>query len=134
MATALSNIRIALDTKLNGISGKPYIQFENMKDYTPNLGTKYWEAYFRPARTERQTFDGLKKYEGFYQVDINVPLNQGAKILLADSELIYAAFNEQSLTQGSSKIRIQSVTSGRSNRDENWFSGFMEIWYVCYDY
>ncbi len=129
------DIEAALQSKLNTVVNKPKIQWENDDSYKPVIGTKYWRATNIPAQSELITTGALQKHQGFYQVDVFVPVNKGLAVLMTDLDNIYTAFNSTlSLLAGESRIDILQVGKGRVVREDSWCHGFIQINYMCYSH
>lgn len=133
--TAYLDIEVAFQTKLNGISGKPDIDYEGTKPYIPVLGTRYWRTTHFPANTRQVTADGLREHTGFYQVDIFAPSGKGLKVILNDMDSIASAYDTStSITGNSQKVSIQGVTRTRVIQDDAWLFGSVKIQYLAYSY
>ena len=134
--TAYFDIESALQTALNSISGKPYIDFEASPVYTPTVGTKWWRTTHIPTLTEQVTADGLRKHTGIYKVDVIIPhKGKGLKIMLNDLDTIAGVFDTvTSLVSNNTKVQIDGVTRGQISREDSWLYGFVKILYTCYSY
>ena len=125
----------ALQTKLNSIAGHPTIHWENDDAFERVSETRYWRPTNLPIRAELATTGALQKHQGIYQVDVFVDAETGVGQLMQDLDLIYEAYNTtQYLQQGNTKVNILSVGRGRAERDQAWFKGFIEVYYMCYSH
>jgi hypothetical protein len=133
--TTFFDIESAMQTKLNTISGKPYIDFENAKPYTPTIGTRFWRTNNIAGNTTQVTADALRFHTGIYQVDIIVPSGKGMAIILQDMDKIASAFDVvASVVINNTKIHITGVSRSRVTREDSWLYGFVKIAYNCYSY
>jgi len=82
MSTTFFDVEVIFQTALDGISGKPGIDFEGQKPYQPQLGTRYWRTNHQPSVSTQVTADGIKQHTGVYQVDIICPTNKGLKKIM----------------------------------------------------
>lgn len=128
---AFTNIQTALDTRLNSLSGAPTIIWHNTKAQPVN-GSAWMQPHLMPATTALDTLAGLQLHKGIYQIDIFVPLQTGLATLLAYMDSLLSHFKGQSLTSGSDVIHIQAVGVGATERQEAWYRGYVEIYYICY--
>lgn len=125
----------ALQKRLDSIAGHPTIHWENDDLYEPIAETRYWRPTNLPIRSELATAGALQKHQGIYQVDVFVEAEQGIGQLMTDLDLIYEAFNTtESLVVNETKVNILSVGRGKAERDESWFKGYIEIYYMCYSH
>ena len=135
MATVFTDIEKCFQKKLDSISGKPKVSWENDAEYKPVLGTRYWRPTNIPTRGELVTTGMLQKHMGLYQVDVFVPTQKGVGQLMSDLDAIYTAFNTvNSLTEGTTRVDILNIGRGRVERDASWCRGFIEIYYMCYSH
>ncbi len=131
----LADVEIALQTNLNSISGHPKIHFDNEQDYTRIQGTRYWRPTNFPVRSEMMDLEGLTKIQGIYQVDVFVEPKKGLITLMSDLDAIYEAFNPNiTLTANATKVYISERTRGRTQIEQSWLRGWIEINYYCYAY
>lgn len=129
----LLNIRTALESRLNTMVGLPEVVWPNTKvDDMPVKGTAYFRVHHIPADTVLVELNGKDKYQGFMQISIRVPLNQGAATLIDYMDDIKNHFNKQTLTAGGDTIFVREVIPGPDNREEAWHSGYVQINYICY--
>ena len=127
------NMEIALGSKLDTISGKPAIHWENGQVYIPVVGTRFWRPTNLPAGSQLMTASAVQKHIGIYQVDVFVPVEKGLSVLMADLDSIYSAYNTVlSLAGGSHNVDILGVGRGRVTREDAWLRGFISIEYMCY--
>lgn len=134
--SAFFDIEVAFQSKLSGISGAPFIEYENTKPYTPTIGTKFWRTNHLPGPTVQVTADALREHTGIYQVDVIVPPGKGLNDLLTDLDKIAGAFDTTTqLNYNNTKVQIQGVSRGRVSQEDNgWTFGFVKISYVCRSY
>lgn len=133
--TAFFDIEAAFQTTLNGISGKPTIDWEGFKPYIPTLGTRYWRTTNIPTTTEQITTGALRQHKGFYQVDVFCPLGKGVKQAMNDMDLIAGTFDTTtSLNSNNTKVQILGVSRTRVLQDDSWLVGSVKINYICYSY
>ena len=124
----LSNIQIALDSRLNTLSGLPDVAWPNVK-YTPDKGTIYIRPTLLPAESTSATFAGKDRHSGIYQIDIFAPLDEGLKPMYDLADAIRDHFHKQTLTAGGDTIYIDVGNLANYSRDDSWFIGIVEINY-----
>lgn len=73
-----SQIRAALETKLNSITDIPVISWEN-EDFSPTTGVAYIKTKYLPTRQDPAYLGPLPqlRYEGVFRVDCIVPFGGG---------------------------------------------------------
>ncbi len=129
------NMEAALQKKLDSIAGHPKIQWENDDSYQPAAEVRFWRPTNLPIRAELATAGALQKHQGIYQVDVFVECEQGIGQLMQDLDQIYETFNTtSSLVFNDTSVNILSIGRGRAEREESWFKGFIEIYYMCYSH
>lgn len=78
MASIYDDIRAALETKLNSVSGVPSISWENLQ-FSPTTGQSYVKPRLLPTRRE-PAVRGLNPqmyYQGVFRVECYVPEGNG---------------------------------------------------------
>jgi hypothetical protein len=131
--STLFDIEVALQTQLDNIVGHPDIAWENDETYNPILGQRYWRPTLIPARGSLASFQGLQQYQGLLQVDVFVPLNTGKKQLIEDLDLISQQFLAgSSIYSGDIRLDILDRQPGQAMREQSWYRGYIEIYYMCY--
>ena len=129
------DIAAALDSRLNSMSGKPPIAWEN-KAYEPTMGTLYARPTLIPGDTVQATLgdSGTDMNIGIYQIDIfaEAGTGKGAAITMADT--IANHFKRGTdLTYNSRTVRIKSVSRQAGiNNPDGWYQLPIEIIYVSY--
>lgn len=127
----LSNIHIALDSRLNTLMDKPAIAWPNT-DYKPIVGTPFMRPTLLPAASSRYTLNNGDKHQGIYQVDIFVPLDKGLQTLLDYTDALRDHFRDQTLTAGGGdKIYITVVSIANYSRVDSWMQGIVEVNYMA---
>lgn len=117
------DIQAALDTKLNTISPKPPIAWEN-KTYNPVKGTLYIRPTNLPGDTVQAGLgdSGEDSTIGVYQVDVFAPGGKGKKAAVDQADTIADLFKRGSdLTYNGRTVRIQSVSRGSARNDSGWY-------------
>lgn len=128
-----ANIQIALDTRLSQLeSNILQIAWPNV-NYNPTVTQIFLRPSLIPGSTELYTLANQHKYIGIYQIDIYVPLNRGTHTLNDYADQILDLFNaDKTLVANGTTVFIQAITPLRMQREENHFSGGIEISYICY--
>lgn len=136
MSDELKNIRIALESKLNGITPAISTAWENVA-FTPVAGTAYQACFTLRAEPDNATMgDGYYRERGIFQINLFYPVGAGPATAEARAELIRAAFKRgTTLTSGSVKViveRTPEVGHGRADGDRwmipvkvRWFAGIL---------
>lgn len=120
MSTHFTDIYGALRTRLNGITGRPPIAWENI-NYTPSANTLYLRPTLIPAPTFQASLgdDGLDLNNGIFQVDVVIPDNLGRSTW---PDTIADSFKRGTvLTQNSVDVRIISASLLTGLKDSNFF-------------
>lgn len=78
MASIYDNIRAALETKLNSVSGIPSIGWENLQ-FSPTTGQPYVKPRLLPTRREPAVrgINPQMYYQGVFRVECYVPEGNG---------------------------------------------------------
>lgn len=126
----LSNIEIALGSRLNTLSGLPDVAWPNTY-YKPSKGTTWIRPTLLSASGSSNTFGGKDRQLGVYQIDIFIPLDTGLKTMYDLADSIKDHFDKQILTEGGNKIYIDVISFTNYERSESWFMGSVEINYFC---
>lgn len=127
-----TDIEAALNTKLNTLAGHPPIAWPNMR-FEPTNNETYLRPTLLPAQTELNTIAGQQLHKGIYQVDVCVPLKTGIASLTSWLDAIDSLFARgTTLTANSNSVLIQNVGMGRTERQDAWYVGYIEIYYLCY--
>lgn len=138
-STVISDIRAAFEVALSSIPLNIEIAWENVEYDMKNLPID--KEYLRPSllysRGEVLTIDAgrpIRMYQGFYQIDIYIPLGRGMDRLNNISNAITNLFADTSrLEFNSTVVFIRPITPGLVRSDNARLSTFMEIGFVCYD-
>ncbi len=133
----LFDLQVGLESRLNEISNKPYVQWENDQTYKPTIGTRFWRTTVLPNRTEGASIDpqGAQRHTGIFQVDVFVPLNEGLADCMQDLDQIFDKYPiSDTIIVGNTRINITSVGRGRVEREKSWLHGFIEVQYKMYSY
>jgi hypothetical protein len=129
---SINNIQIALNTKLNGVSGLPHLVLPNT-DYTPVNGTKYVRATLLPAERALETLNDINPHEGIYQIDLYYPLKKGTSALWIMADTIKAAFDaDKRLVANSQNVFVQSVNISQAVREEGFWKCYVAVNYLSY--
>jgi hypothetical protein len=119
MAVIYKKIRIALENKLNSISGIPPIAWENV-DYVRTSGTSFIEPMMMPTLREpaHRGLNPQMYYRGVFRINIYTPRSQGASAGETIAETIISNFeattdiiteeNDSLLTQDDDLLLLQS--------------------------
>jgi hypothetical protein len=124
----LANIQIALDSRLNTLTGLPDVAWSNT-NYKPSKGTTWLRPTLLPAASTSATFAGKDRHQGIYQVDIFVSKDNGLKPMYDLADAIRSHFHKQTLTESDDKVYIDVVSLANYDRVESWFMGSVEINY-----
>jgi hypothetical protein len=128
----LTNIELALHTRLATLSGSPSIEWPNTH-FNPTENTLFLRPTILPSDTSLSTLAGVEEHKGIYQVDVFVPLEKGVSALHTLLDGIDSLFKgNKTLTAGGDTIFIQAVSRGRTERQESWYVGFVEVNYLSY--
>ena len=115
-----TNIQIALDTKLNTISGSPSIAWPNT-EFTPTHGTLYLEPIILPIVSSLETLNDYQRYSGIYQINVSVPLEKGtATVNLWTDRIVDLFIGDRRLVSGADTVLIQNTDRGPTQRDINF--------------
>ena len=126
------NIEIALQTQLSQAVTVP-IYYPNMEQ-APQLAASYVRPTLLPAANELYTLNNQKRFKGIYQVDIYVPLNIGFRTAYQIADAIKTSFEgNRILNANGQNVLIQAVSMGKSQRQDAWFTTFVEINYLSYN-
>lgn len=126
-----TNIQAALNTRLNSLAGAPTIIWPNTK-VQPVIASSWMRPTLLPATTTLHNLDGVQHHKGLYQIDIFVPAQNGLATLTSYMDSAVSHFKNQSLVAGADTVHVQAVSMGASERQDSWFRGFVEIYYICY--
>ena len=131
-----TNTQIALETKLNTITGSPSIAWPNT-EFTPVHGTMYLEPLFLPMAMDLETLNGNHRYAGIYQINVSVPVEKGSITLNLWLDRINDLFlGEKSLTANGDTVFIQNIERGPTNRNEDdeveYFRTSLDINFLVY--
>ena len=112
-----TNLQVALETKLNTISGSPSIAWPNT-EFTPTHGTLYLEPMLLPIAFNLETLNEDHRYTGIYQINVSVPVEKGTATLNLWLDRIHDLFlGEKRLTAGGDTVFIQNIERGPTQRD-----------------
>ena len=131
-----TNIQIALDTKLNTISGSPSIAWPNT-EFTPTHGTLYLEPITLPIVSSLETLNDYQRYSGIYQINVSVPLEKGtATVNLWADRIIDLFIGDRRLVGGADTILIQNIDRGPTQRntddDVEYYRTNIDINFIVY--
>ncbi len=126
-----TNIEAALHTRLATLSGSPPVQWPNTR-YQPVENTTYLRPTILPAATSLETLAGMEQHVGIYQVDVYVPLEKGVSALDTLLDSIQSLFKSSKTLTATDVVFVQAVSRSPAVRDEAWYTGFVEINYICY--
>ena len=120
---SLSNIRIALETALNGMAPALATSWENVP-FTPATGTEYQQAFLLPSEPDNPELSGGYRDQGIFQINLRYPLQTGAKAAQDRAELIQGTFKRgNSYAAGGITVNITRtphIGSGVAV-DDRWF-------------
>ena len=132
---SFKNIQLALDTRLNELTGGLPIAWENV-NYTPVAG----RAWLRPTliNSDSQTIcmgDGNQSNPGIYRVDAFYPVGNGSGLVLEKLDQIFEHFKSQPiLLAGTTTVWIRNVSVlPRVVEETSWFMGSVNINFASYD-
>ncbi len=126
-----TNIEVALHTRLATLSASPPVQWPNTR-YQPIENTIYLRPTVLPASTTLNTLAGMEHHIGIYQVDVFVPLEKGISTLDSWLDAIQSLFKSNKTLTATDVVFVQAVSRSPAVRDEAWYTGFVEINYICY--
>lgn len=127
------DIREALDSKLNGLSGLPSIFFENApsESSTPTayLSTRLFFTSRRPAVRGPNP---QHRYEGIYRIIVCVPSRSGTGLALRYAETLTTAFDGSTDIVGATKTVSVDFTELASSfeQDPYWCLPVDVNWYI----
>lgn len=133
MSAIYDDIREALDSELNGLSGLPSIFFENApsEQSTPTayLTTR---TFFTSRRPAVRGPNPQNRYEGIYRITICVPKRSGTGQALRYAETLTTAFDGSSDIVGSNKtVSIDFTELATSYEEEPYWCLPVDVnWYV----
>ncbi len=126
-----SNIEIALNTRLATLSGLPAVAWPNI-EFKPVENTLFLRPTMLPVGSKLHQLNGLERHEGIYQVDIYAPLEKGVLVVNNLLDSIKSLFSSNKTLVATDTIFIQEVGVGKTQRQESWYVGMVEIHYLCY--
>lgn len=126
-----TNIEAALHTRLATLSASPPVAWPNVK-YIPVENTTFIRPTVLHSDTNLNTLAGKSEYKGIYQVDVYVPLEKGVSALNTLLDSIEDLFSSNKTLTATNVIFIQAVGRGRAERQESWFTSFIEVNFICY--
>jgi len=113
--TIYTDIRAALAARLNALTGKPAVAWENVQ-YTPVLGTPYLAPFLMMGEPSVATIgtDGTNQEVGIYQITLaNYPTNAGTGAILAMAGSIKYWFKRGTiLSHNGVNVRIRKCFIG----------------------
>ncbi len=127
----LTNIELALHTRLATLGSSPPVAWPNVA-YTPTQNTTFIRPTLLPAQTRLETLAGQQVHSGIYQIDIYVPLEKGVSVLNTWLDAVETLFSSSKTLTATDRIFIQATGRGRTERQDAWYTGFVEIQYICY--
>ncbi len=126
-----TNIEAALHTRLATLSGSPAVAWPNVH-YQPTENTTFLRPTILPAATVLNTLAGMEEHKGIYQVDVYVPAEKGVSALNTLLDSIQSLFKSNKTITATDVVFVQAVSRSPAVRDEAWFTGFVEVNYICY--
>lgn len=131
MSTHFTDIAGALRARLNSLTSRPPVAWENI-NYTPSSTTLFLRPTMIPAPTTQASLgdDGKDLHEGIFQVDVFIPDNQGRTTW---PDAIADHFKRGTvLTQNSVDVRIRNVSIGVGAKDANFYIVPVSITYQAF--
>jgi hypothetical protein len=126
------DIQTALDSRLYQLPNAPQIAWPNTK-YVPQNTTTYLRPTLLPANSTLYTLNNEDGHSGIYQIDIYVQADKGTNQLLTLADNIRDHFNSQkSLSKNDNVIHIQEISIGVPQREDQWYSCFVAVNYICF--
>jgi hypothetical protein len=118
----------------NNFSDASEVVWENTS-YTPDLTTPWFEEFFLPndSRQASLGLTGEQEDFGLYQINVNIPINQGT--FLSDTyidELSQLFKIGTILEKDGEKIYIENSTAAQGIPEENWYVVPFTISWSCY--
>ncbi len=126
-----TNIEAALHTRLATLSASPPVAWPNIK-YIPVESTTFLRPTVLHSDTSLNTLSGKSEYKGIYQVDVYVPPEKGVSALNTLLDSIEDLFSSNKTLTATNIIFIQAVNRGRAERQESWFTSFIEVNFICF--
>ena len=122
MADHYRDISAALSTALNTLATSLAINvaWEN-SNYEPTVNESYLRETLLPAEGAFYTLDSQGENLGIYQIDVIAPTNQGKGAAIALADDIADAFEDSTLTYGSTTVYTRAVSRAVGRRDGNWY-------------
>jgi hypothetical protein len=121
--TVFADISAGLDRRLNTMTGKPPIAWENKK-FAPTQGTLYARPTIIPADTEQWSLgqNGQDLSTGIYQVDVIAPAGKGKKAAYAMADTIADRFKRGTdIVENSRTISIINASRAAGFNDGDRF-------------
>ncbi len=126
-----TNIEAALHTRLATLTSSPPVAWPNVA-YRPTENTTFIRPTVLHSDTNLNTLAGMQEYRGIYQVDVYVPLEKGVSVLNTWLDSIEDLFSSSKTLTATDIVFVQAVGRGRAERQESWFTSFVEINFICY--
>lgn len=129
------DISAALDGRLNTMTGKPAVSWENVS-YTPVNGTLYIRPTLLAGDTNQASLgdSGTDQNIGIYQLDVFAPAGtgKGAAIVMADT--IANQFKRGTvLTYSGVTVRVKNASRQAAiNNADGWYQVPVVVTYISY--
>jgi hypothetical protein len=121
------NINSILNEKLrdfaNDNGGYP-IAWEDVQ-YDPTYGTIYLEQYYLPAQPE--SYINGDREQGIYQVNVNVPLDDGRGVALGIVDAIRSYFGRVIVGESAGRVGIIQSYLSVPQRDDSWYTEILNF-------
>jgi hypothetical protein len=130
--TLFTDISAALNSRLATLASPPPIDWPNT-DYIPIEGITFIRPRLLPSSGALFTIAGSYLNAGIYQISIFCPINTGTQNctnLLNQLQQLYSV--NKTLVSNNTTVYIQDIIEGKSQRENAWYSGYIEIHYICY--
>ena len=133
MSVIYDDIREALDSKLNGLSGLPDVFFQNApgepETPTPYITTRMFFTSRRPAT---RGANPQHRYEGIYRIIICIPERSGTGLALRYAETLTSAFDGSTNVVGATKtVSVDFTELANSFGQEPYWCLPVDVnWYI----
>lgn len=134
MSDVYKDLEIGLQRVLNNIVGKPFIDWEGEKPYTPQNGVLFWRTTNIPGTAQFLTADIGREFPGIFRVEVFVPRDKGLKALIDNLTLIDNAYIAAGIINiNDTKIFIKAPFRGNTDHEPHFLHGSVKVPYIGYN-
>lgn len=114
-----TDIRAALETALNGMSGALSTAWENAT-FIPVVGTAYQRVTINLAEPENEAYGAGYRENGYMQIDLCYPTKAGSNAAITKADAIRTTFARgTTFTSGSVQVVVRNTPEIRPGRIED---------------